>query len=326
MSTAPRTLPRTRSQVVLLGPQRFNPTLGATVRSLGLKGTIATVTAGWQERESEDSELRDHLNDLGVPTVNLNLYARAEQVFGDDPELASSHRLRQERIRQIQALYQARLAHAKDAARDVFAQEGFQADDWLLDPERQDAMRVLRELDAHHLGRVREVHAMFERAWRPAERPSVATHRQEILGILEGACALAIAGGHVAVLLNRLRLFGIAEFATHLPVLAWSAGAMAVSERVVVFHDFTPQGRGDASILDDGLGLVPRVVPFPHALKRLQLGDPVRVALLARRFAPASCVCLDPGARLDWARSRFTAGPGTRRLMQAGVVEPMGEA
>jgi len=325
-ATVTRPVPRAKPLVVLLGPQRFDPTLGETVRSLGIRGTIATVTAGWQEREGEDSELRDHLNNLDVPTVNLMLHGRAEQAFQDDPELAASHRLRQERIRQIQLIYQMRLAHAKEAARDLFAREGFQADEWLLDPERQDAMRVLRDLDGHHLRRLREVHAMFERAWRPWERPSVARHRQEIARILEDASALTIAGGHVAVLLNRLRLFGIAEMASSLPVLAWSAGAMVVCERIVLFHDSPAQGQGDPAVLDDGLGLVPRVLALPHARKRLRLDDPIRVALFARRFAPAACVAFDGPARLDWNHRKLTAGPGTMRLTRLGVLQPMGEA
>jgi len=49
------------SKVLLLGPQRFEPTLASAVRSLGIDGAIATVTAGWQERESEDDELREHV-------------------------------------------------------------------------------------------------------------------------------------------------------------------------------------------------------------------------------------------------------------------------
>ena len=44
-------------RAILLGPQR-RPTLDAVVRSLGLPGPFATVTAGWQEREPDDGELR----------------------------------------------------------------------------------------------------------------------------------------------------------------------------------------------------------------------------------------------------------------------------
>src|SRR4029450_141441 len=40
--------------VVLLGPQRFEPTLASVVHALGIEEDLATVTAGWQEREDED--------------------------------------------------------------------------------------------------------------------------------------------------------------------------------------------------------------------------------------------------------------------------------
>ena len=43
-------------RVILLGPQR-RPTVDAVARSLSLDGPVATITAGWQEREPDDAEL-----------------------------------------------------------------------------------------------------------------------------------------------------------------------------------------------------------------------------------------------------------------------------
>ena len=42
--------------ITLLGPQR-RPTLDRVLGSLDVPGPIATVTAGWQEREADDAEL-----------------------------------------------------------------------------------------------------------------------------------------------------------------------------------------------------------------------------------------------------------------------------
>ena len=78
-----------RPAVVLLGAQRFDPSLGAAVSELGVTGRIATITAGWQERESEDEELAAHLGDR---TVNLRLHARGDELFREDPELRDAHR------------------------------------------------------------------------------------------------------------------------------------------------------------------------------------------------------------------------------------------
>lgn len=47
------------------------------------------------------------------------------------------------------------------------------------------------------------------------------------------------------------------------PIMAWSAGAMVVSERIVLFHDSPPQGRGNAEMLGPGLGLFPRLPSSP---------------------------------------------------------------
>src|SRR5258708_6486490 len=108
-------MPATRpSAIVLLGAQRFDPSLGAAVAALGVKGRIATITAGWQEREDDDDDLVQHLDGR---VVNLRLHARAEEVFGEDPELRDAHRGRQDSLRPRQDFYRIRLEHALDADR-----------------------------------------------------------------------------------------------------------------------------------------------------------------------------------------------------------------
>src|SRR5262249_49144073 len=153
--------------------------------------------------------------------------------------------------------------------------------------------------------RIRAVHDAWLARWRPAERAAVKRRRKEIADALRGASALCIAGGHVAVLLNRLRLFDIAGLIGDRPVLAWSAGAITRREGVVLFHDDPPEGPGRAELLDLGLGLIPGIVPLPHARKRLRVDDPACMSRLARRFAPAACVALDAGARIDWDGTKW---------------------
>jgi len=115
---------------------------------------------------------------------------------------------------------------------------------------------------------------------------------------MERCSALAIAGGHVGVLRNRLWLFDVVPVARKGPILAWSAGSMALCERIVLFHDSPPQGPGDAEVFEEGFGVCPGIVPLPHARRRLRLDDPTRVSLFARRFAPARAVVMDDGAIL----------------------------
>jgi hypothetical protein len=308
--------------VTLLGPQRQRQTLVDAVRGLGgVTGSVGVVTAGWQEREEEVDELREH---LGGDVVNLMLYHRAERVFHDDADLARAHRLRQDRLKRMQEIYRLRLGHALEAARELLIRRG---EPELMNPEREAALAAIRELDRVHLERVRAVNAELEAVLRPAERPAVKRHRDELRELLAGCSAFAVAGGHVAVLLNRLRLFGLADLVEERPVFAWSGGAMVLGERLVLFHDDPPQGAGHAEVLEAGLGFYRGLLPLPHARRRLRLDDPLRVAMLARRFADLECVAMDDGAMLRWEGGRWRplGGDGSRRLLPDGAVEELAE-
>jgi len=289
--------------IILLGPQRFRPTVADAMRSVAVRGPVAMITAGWQERESEDEELRAH---LGLEALNLRLYERCDSIFAEDPELFSGLRAKQDLLRDLQETYRSRLDHYLGAVRDLMELDGDPAH---LAPEIEDAVRTVRRLDAHHVARVEAVHAEFERRFEPLGRDAVARQRREIAESLEGVDAVTLAGGHVAVLVNRLRLLDVAPLAQGRHVIAWSAGAMVLADRVVVFHDHPPQGAGNAEVLDAGLGLCPGVVPLPHARRRLRLDDRAGVARFSRRFEPAACITLDDGSRLDWSGG----GPGTAR-------------
>ena len=82
-------------------------------------------------------------------------------------------------------------------------------------------------------------------------------------------------------------------------MIAWSAGAMALADRIVLFGDRSPRGPGHAEVYGSGLSLLRDVVLLPHARARLLLDDTPRMAVFARRFAPARCVPLEAGTRID---------------------------
>ena len=308
---------RAPRRVLLLGPQRLQPTLAQAVESLGIRGRIAAVTAGWEEREGEDQELSAH---LGGRSFNLRIWERGEDVYARDRELHLAVRERNELLRVAHELYQLRLAHLVAAAREILRKGlpmGFQK---IYAAELESAVESVRVLDREHLARIRELNEEFYERWKPWERTLIARQRQELARMLGEAELLCIAGGHVMVLLRRLRLFGVLELLERQPIIAWSAGAMVVSERVVLFHDDPPQGAGSAEVAELGLGVCQGVVPLPHADKRLELGDRERVALFVRRFGPDLCAALVPKTRLDWDGTRWSAQPGTRRLDASGQL------
>lgn len=310
------------STVVVLGPQRLSPTLRDAVAELpgfDLAGAhYAVVTAGWEEREGEHRELAEH---LGGHTTNLDLRDRAEDVFRRDPEFFQAFLAHNGQRKQVQEFYRVRLAHQLDAARELLTRNRAHDDPELIAQAQEQAIEDVRQLDTQHTEDLRELQQKFEQTWQPLERDAVAEHRLELSRIVGDSSALCVAGGHVVILLNRLRLFGVVPMVGPRPIVCWSAGAMALSERVVVFHDHPPQGAGNAEVLEVGLGVFRGLVPLPHARRRLRLDDPVRVGLFARRFGPAMCAVLEQGTRVDWDGEHWSAGAGTERLMENGEVE-----
>jgi len=301
--------------IVLCGAQHADPSLPRVLRELGVTGSVALVTAGWQEREGEPGVVADP----GVPVVELALHARGEQVFANDAELAAAYKARQLRLKLMQDTYRVRLEYAAQAARAVAVRS---VDPELVAEENVASLALIRQIDRDHLDRCRAVHVAFEARWQPLTRAVLARHVRELRRAIEPTSAIVIAGGHVAVLLNRLRLFGLAELAEGRPIIAWSAGAMALTERVVLFHDDPPHGQAISEVLDTGLGLAPDLVVLPEPRLRLNLADAVRVSELAGRYAPAVCVAIDHNAQLWIDGGRAVRAVAAQRLDPTGAVEP----
>lgn len=299
---------------VLLGPQQLKQSLGAAVKVLGREGPIALVTCGWQEREDQDEELPAL---LGRPTVNLKLYERGEQVLAEDREYAKAHRQRQETLRQIQEFYRLRLERTFDAAIDIDRKA--QGSDMAADELRL-SFEQIRRLDQEHLDRVVALREAWELQLKPLERPAIAKHREELRKLLAGCGTLAIAGGHVAVLLNRFRMFGVTQLLGDQHLIAWSAGAMMTGGRVVLFHESPPEGVGISEVLEQGLGLHSGILPLPNPKLRLKLDSTFRVGWMSRRHEPLQCVAFDQGDFVCFDGEKWFGAEGTCRLNVDGSV------
>jgi hypothetical protein len=295
------------SSITLLGPQR-RPTVDRVLTSLDVPGPVATVTAGWQERESDDAEL-DALT--GGRSANLRLHARWMDVMARDPDYTEAEREHRLMLDELRQLYLVRLDAALQALAAV--EQRTDGHDRVQEMAREDALAIVRLIDETHLARVDELHADFYARWRLEEREAVAQHREEVRRALETVGVLLIAGGHVGDLLRVLHVFHVGPY---LParVVAWSAGAMALTSRVVLFHDRAVQGPAQTEVFDEGLDVVRDLVLLPHARRRLRTEDAARMSVLARRFAPSTCVVLDDGVRID-------LGPDGALPPQARVVD-----
>lgn len=283
------------AHVTLLGPQR-TPRLDQVVATLGLTGPFATINAGWQEREPDD-ELLDSM--LGGRSINLRLWHRMQQVWEADPAFAEADLRRRLVLEEMQELYLLGLDHAMAAITEISRHHP--RDPSVTGTALDDAEQIVRDMDARHLVRVQEVYDAFWDATSPHDRPAVAQARELVEAELADVEAVVVTGGHVGVLLGALHLFNIAP-ALVKPVIAWGAGAMALTERVVLFHDRAAHGPAIAETYAAGIGVIKAAVALPSARERLDLGDAERMARLHRRFAPARALLLDAGAQVHVGR------------------------
>ena len=289
--------------VLVLGPQRPHPNLARLLDAHGVTGAVAVVSAGWRHDESELEAFR---RDVARPVVHLPLYQWFEEVLSADPELAAAYRARQDRIKVFKRLIRTRVSAAYDVVLRLESQRV--EDDALHRLEVEDAVRAVRDLDQRSLegcDAIRADAGIVEASWT---HPAVAPYRDRIEQTLGGCDAVCLAGGHVAVLLNRLEFFGMRDLlrqhhAAGGTIAAWSAGAMVLTERVVLFYDDPPEGSSEPEVLDRGFGILQGRTLFPHARTRLRLDQPDRLRLLEARFG--ACTGLENGAGLvvkgdDW--------------------------
>lgn len=299
----------------LLGPQRFLTTAGAVVRSLDVEGPVATITAGWEERESDDAELDTVLDGR---SQNLRLFGRMMDVLERDSVVAAAALAFRDAVDDLAGIYSGRLHHALDA---VYALRRRKGREDLLAAAYEDGIEAVRRLDQWYLDEVRRLYGEAYATGSAGRSELWAEHRAEVAELLAGSSVLAVAGGHVGMLLRAMQFFSIRP-AAETPVVAWSAGAMAMTRNVVLFNDFV-QSHSGAEVWDRGLARVEHVVALPHARRRIQLDDRVRMQVFVKRFEGYACLLLDDGAKVAVGPDG-TLPPGARVIRAdgtAGVVE-----
>jgi peptidase E len=301
----------------MLGPQSPHANLKNAMEIQPADGPVVSITAGWRDSEAETDELQ---NAIGRPIEDLNLYHQAEEIFAHEPELHALQRERQDQLLELQRLYRVRLTSAMIAARKLLREKG-ESD--LLRLEQRAAISQVRALDRHHLQRISKIHRNFDTRRAKLLIPSAGSLLQTMHNKVAGAGLVLIAGGHVAVLINRIRLFRLGDVLAQKPIIAWSAGAMVLGERIVLFHDDAPQGKRDAEVLDAGLGIVKNVIPLPHAKSRLDWSNRNRMALFSRRFSPAKCCTLDSGSMIRLENNRMTCANLSSVITRTGRKKPV---
>lgn len=298
--------------ITLLGPQRHRPTLAGVLSRFSRDKPLSIISAGWQDEEAQLDELSDWRSWI----TDLSIYQRSEAIFESDPQLFQAHRERQSALHELQRLYRLRLAHARLAISDL--QTSNTASTSLLQEQLNAARAALRLLDRQHRRLLYRIHAQFASRWSADQHVLLAQHRAELAELIDASQAVLIAGGNVATLTSRVGLFNLAPLLAGKALIAWSAGAMLLSDNIIVFHDFPPQEPGRVELLDNGLGLLHGWVILPHARSRLRLDDRRRVANMVSRFAPARCITLNEGSELRLLNGKLQYARNVRRLGRGG--------
>lgn len=287
--------------------------------SLDTDSPMTVITAGWRDRKDDDGELLEH---LGGRATNLRLFARWQDCLARDARLADWDNARQQALDESSAAYTLRLHHQLVVLHELQRQLSHHSDSTVLQDAIADALGGIQALDEWHLVQVTHIRELFAQAIGIPD--VVAEHRFQVREVAAGADTLVIAGGHVGSLLDLMRAFDVTP--DHPYVLAWSAGAMVLTERIVLIHD---QGYGHPEVHDRGLGAVAGLVALPHARTRLNFDRRDQVGVLAQRLSPALCAVLDEGVRIDVTPAGIT---GDLRVLDSSgrvhvkVAEPDGRS
>lgn len=286
--------------LTILGPERPEGALPGVLQKHGVTGPLALVSAGWRYDEARDEPLR-----AAVPNEirNLRLYDRFRTIEHEAPDLISRYTAKQDAIRRVKQRYRMRVQTGLASATALFAEHGDITCRWFLQ-----AIRHLQETDELFLAEARALHDRFELEAKPGDHPLVRKEREAIREELSGCVALLVAGGHVGVLRNRCFFFDLGPVLNHRPLYAWSAGAMLMTERVLLYHDRTAYGPGTAEFLDQGFGLLRNTVFLPHARERLDLENIRNLTVLAHRLAPRRVIGLENGAVFEGGSYSGAAG------------------
>ena len=190
-------------KTVLLGPQRFRTTVGAAIRTVAPEGPVATVTAGWRDRESDTDELDATLEGRGR---HLNLYGRLDDVLDSDQRFAAAALAHRDAVDELAGIYSIRLQRALDS---VYAVQRRTVRTDLAASALADGVRVVQSIDQWYLDAVDQLHGELWAAAPPEESEPIQRHRAEVAEAIGQASAIAIAGGHVGLLLRCLKLFDV---------------------------------------------------------------------------------------------------------------------
>ncbi|HSN98430.1 MAG TPA: Type 1 glutamine amidotransferase-like domain-containing protein [Candidatus Nanopelagicales bacterium] len=306
---------------LLLTSRHADPAVAASRR-------VLLVTAGWAEHEHDEAHVKRALNDIGLPSdwrdgfdhalTNLSLLAELNALVARAPELGeawaelrraeqTARRFYLEHNAHLLALFRRTLREARDLEPHLsvpllLSREGPTGGArpltcYALARQLRQALATLEANDDHLFQLLGEIERRALDAAGLAYHPAWRAARERLEHRILTASSILLFGGRLDLLLDALRFFRLRDplaeaLRRGAQLVAMSAGAMVLCQRVIVYDDFAETPR-DFQLYDRGLELVRDLQLFPHCMERIQTDDPDNLAYLARRFRNQVCVGLN---------------------------------
>lgn len=315
---------------------------------------VLLVTAAWGRGEYHEAPIKGLLNQVGVPSDVVGGYDRNIQnlcawhawthFLAERPWVQQTHADIEGAMRALRSFYLDKCTFFADVIRKGASAARAVSPSFSLgkvhgrDSVRPESIHNGRELFESYLGE--ELVASIEGLTANDDRmldaltyaqdqlltrtglrldPAWVAQRQELEARILWADAILFFGGSPEQLLAPFRFFDLRPALLETlrrgaTLVASSAGALVLCDRVIVYDQFSNQQHRDFQVIDRGLGIVSGLQVLPHCMDRIQTDDPDNLAYLARRFSKRLSVGLN-------RESYLLIEPGGPRATAVGEVD-----
>jgi hypothetical protein len=298
------------------------------------------ITAAWQGKEFNEGHLKDALHKIGIPSIvrggfdvnvqNSGIYHFFNEFREKHPEHYELYHEKQEVIVETSDFYRHKNSNfvrilreqtrqiqsrVRETSLSEILSYSVEANQKILSSLRpiellfhfackdvQDTLKYIRSNDESMHSTCNQIEAYYRKRSRVDENPSYIKIRNEIRERILSSNSIFIFGGHMPVLLNRLKFFRLKDVfhealnrGTNFYTV--SAGSMVLVDKIIVFDDFSCDDSGDRvrefEFFEKGLGLIKSLTLFPHCMDRIQTDDADNLSYLANRFSSGPCVGLN---------------------------------
>lgn len=294
---------------------------------------VLLVTAAWGQGEYHEGGIKRLLNEAGVPSQVIDGYDRSIQnlcawhtwthFLAERPWVQQVHADIQGAVGALRSFYLDKCSFFADVIRNGASAARAVSPTFQLgavhgrDSIRPEAIHNGKELFESYLGD--ELVASIDGLVANDDRmlnaltfaqeqllartglrvdPAWNEQRRQLEERILWADTILFFGGSPEKLLAPLRFFDLRAALLETlrrgaTLIASSAGALVLCDRVVVYDQFSRQQHRDFQVIDRGLGLVAGLQVLPHCMDRIQTDDADNLAYLARRFSKRLSVGLN---------------------------------